>query len=200
MAFDDLDLEFEDDEEAAKKKKNEAVQVDGDLEFGSPVSGMTKSHSNLQKPSTPQVASPPPAQPAAPVTKIADARAAQATVKKPVTATTTVAQKTVARTVASTGPKVVGSSALQSDHCEVEGHEVVQMREEMRRIQFEAEVKVAVAEYKVELLTELLSDTKLMQHQIEQLLVRINAKHPDMKQEVLMIKKILADFTAKKRK
>jgi hypothetical protein len=46
----------------------------------------------------------------------------------------------------------------------------------------------------------MLSDMKLAQHQIEQLLVRINAKHPDMKNEVLMIKKILADFTAKKRK
>jgi hypothetical protein len=41
---------------------------------------------------------------------------------------------------------------------------------------------------------------KLLEHQIGQLLVRINAKHPDMKNEVLMIKKILADFTAKKRK
>jgi hypothetical protein len=49
-------------------------------------------------------------------------------------------------------------------------------------------------------LSELLSDVKLMDHQINQLLVRINAKHPDMKQEALMIKKILADFTAKKRK
>jgi hypothetical protein len=57
-----------------------------------------------------------------------------------------------------------------------------------------------VAEFKTEILSEMLSDMKLMEHQIGQLLVRINAKHPDMKQEALMIKKILADFTAKKRK
>ncbi len=70
----------------------------------------------------------------------------------------------------------------------------------MRKVQIESEVKVAVAEFKMEYLSEMLSDIKLLEHQIGQLLVRINAKHPDMKNEVLMIKKILADFTTKKRK
>lgn len=74
------------------------------------------------------------------------------------------------------------------------------MREEMRRVQIESEVKVGVAEFKTEFLSEMLSDMKLLEHQIGQLLVRINAKHPESKQEVLMIKKLLADFNAKKRK
>lgn len=74
------------------------------------------------------------------------------------------------------------------------------MREEMKRVQIESEVKVGIAEFKAEFLSEMLSDMKLLDHQINQLLVRINAKHPDMKQEVLMIKKLLADFNAKKRK
>ena len=83
---------------------------------------------------------------------------------------------------------------------DLEGEEIVALRERARKAEFDAEVKVQVAEFKTELLTELLSDMKLMDHQINQLLVRINAKHPDMKQEVLIIKKLLADFTAKKRK
>ena len=96
-------------------------------------------------------------------------------------------------------PQVVGSSALETSY-DFESESVVQMRDEMRRVQLESEVKVGIAEFKTEFLSEMLSDMKLLDHQINQLLVRINAKHPDMKQEVLMIKKLLADFNAKKRK
>lgn len=190
MAFDDLDLQFEDEAES-KKKKSDAVQTSVDLEFDLPENGQVKSHSNLQKPAS--LCGAPPV--VAPVTNMTDVRAAQAAVKKASVPSTT------SRTNApAASAKVAGSSALKEMAHDFESQSVVQMREELRRTQFEAEVRVAVAEYKVELLSELLSDTKLMQHQIEQLLVRINAKHPDMKQEVLIIKKILADFTAKKRK
>ncbi len=199
MAFDDLDLEFEDEEEA-KKKKNEAVQVDVDLEFSTPDSGANKARPNPTKPShaPPQAAAPPgtvkPGVPrAAPVTNLNDARAARP-------AAAAVRSSGVASNNLSSTPKVVGNNALQEDQYEVESQQIIEMREHVRKVEFEAEVKVAVAEYKTELLSELLSDTKLMQHQVEQLLIRINAKHPDLKQEVLLIKKILADFNAKKRK
>jgi hypothetical protein len=109
--------------------------------------------------------------------------------------------------VEASSPRSAGANALQSQsqpvmegQYDLESEEVVQLRERARKAEFDADVKVQVAEFKTELLSELLSDVKLMDHQINQLLVRINAKHPDMKQEVLMIKKILADFTAKKRK
>ncbi len=72
--------------------------------------------------------------------------------------------------------------------------------EHVRKVEFEAEVKVRVADFKAEILGDILGDMKFMEHQIGQLLARINNKHPESKQEVLMIKKILADFTAKKRK
>ncbi len=72
--------------------------------------------------------------------------------------------------------------------------------EHVRKVEFEAEVKVRVADFKAEILGEILGDMKFMEHQIGQLLVRLNNKHPESKQEILMIKKILADFTAKKRK
>ena len=198
MAFDDLDLEFEDEEEA-KKKKNEAVQVDVDLEFSTPDSGANKARPNPTKPShaPAQAAAPPgtvkPGVPrAAPVTNLNDARAARPSAA--------VKPSAVASGNHSSTSKVVGNNALQEDQYEVESQQIIEMREHVRKVEFEAEVKVAVAEYKTELLSELLSDTKLMQHQVEQLLIRINAKHPDLKQEVLLIKKILADFNAKKRK
>lgn len=185
MAFNALDLEFEDEDES-KKKKSEAVHVDVDLEFqgenqkgkGVPARPVAQGTSGLPK---------------AP-TKIAELRKLdEARGPAPVaTKSPTPAQPTT---------QVAGANALKEeipyDH---ESAQVVQLREQVRKVEFEAEVKVAVAEFKTEILSELLGDMKLMEHQIGQLLARINAKHPDMKQEALMIKKILADFTAKKRK
>ncbi len=203
MAFDDLDLEFEDEEEA-KKKKNEAVQVDVDLEFGSSdPSDQNKSRSSIARPAAPAGAAPPgvkppPIAPSKPgqVKNLSDARVAAAAKTAGAVSTAPMAGRPQVA-----APRVMGSSALQTDGAyDLEVYSIVEMREQMKRIEFEAEVKVAVAEFKTELLSELMSDVKLMQHQVEQLLIRINAKHPDMKQEVLMIKKILADFSAKKRK
>ncbi len=205
MALDDLDLEFEDEEEA-KKRKNDAVQQDVDLEFHvEDVAQKAKPSPSIpqppQPPQAPVVERAQTSQPMAQVKKIDDARAAQSA-KRP----TTVAS--APRGSVETSPaRSVGANALQSQtqpvmegHYDFESEEVVQLRERARKAEFDADVKVQVADFKTELLSELLSDVKLMDHQINQLLVRINAKHPDMKQEVLMIKKILADFTAKKRK
>jgi hypothetical protein len=198
MPFDDLDLEFEDEEET-KKKKNEAVQVDVDLEFQSPEGGKPRP-TQPPKPAVAAGTNPgvqrPPARPGD-VRKIEDARAAQAQARPQGSAQAA----RPASAPQQTAPRVVGSSALKEDNAyDLESQQVVELREQMRRVELESEVKVQVAEFKTEYLTEMLSDMKLAQHQIEQLLVRINAKHPDMKNEVLMIKKILADFTAKKRK
>ncbi len=183
MAFDDLDLEFEDEEES-KKKKKEAVDVDVDLAFGVPEGA--KPRPVPQKP-PPQgsVAARPPTGPA-PVRNIQDARTAQPRPGAP---------------PGGAAPRAVGSSALKSEQgYDLESQQVVELREQVRKIELESQVKVAVAEFKTEYLTELLSDLKLVDHQVNQLLIRINAKHPDMKNEVLMIKKLLADFTAKKRR
>jgi hypothetical protein len=192
LAFDDLDLEFEDEEEA-KKKKKEAVDLDVDLEFSSP--GGSKV-SRPQAPSRPSgVSQAPSSSPATPLPKAVNvqnldaARAAQ--MKRPAPGVPPSASSV----------PIAGSSALKLNEAyDLESQQMIDMREQLKRVEFEAAVKVANAEFKTELLTELLSDLKLMEHQISQLLVRINAKHPDMKQEALMIKKILADFTAKKRK
>jgi hypothetical protein len=186
MALDDLDLEFEDEEEV-KKKKGDALHQDVDLEF------------QLQENEKPR-----PVRPGAPpqpphgmgqVKKIDEARAAQPLKRPPLSG------QSAPRPGEASAPRAVGANALKAEgDYDLESEEIVQLRERARKAEFDAEVKVQVAEFKVEILSEMLGDMKLMDHQINQLLVRINAKHPDMKQEVLMIKKILADFTAKKRK
>ncbi len=206
MPFDDLNLEFEDEEEAARKKKAETLQQDVDLEFQAPDPGSKPRPVARPAPqgAEPQARPTPPRPPGAEVRKIDEARAnanananangaPQPQVRRPVPPAQGGAAPAVAR------QQVSGSSALETNY-DLESENIVQMREEMRRVQFESEVKVAVAEMKTEFLTEMLSDMKLLEHQIGQLLVRINAKHPDMKQEALMIKKLLADFNAKKRK
>ena len=192
MALDDLDLEFEDEEEA-KKKKNDAVHQDVDLEFQMQGNDVKPRASRPGPPSAGAPASAQGPQPMAQVKKIDDARVAAQAIKKPIN------QVGVAPTVGSAAVKVQTQPLVEGQY-DLESEEIVQMRERARKVEFDAEVKVQVAEFKTEILSDLLSDVKLMDHQINQLLIRINAKHPDMKQEVLMIKKILADFTAKKRK
>ncbi len=198
MPFDDLDLEFEDEEES-KKKKKEAVDIDVDLDFSvndsriktqanvkQPQAGSGNSSAPKSPPSQPSAA--PPAQ----VRKIDDARA-QAQAKRPATPQVAVGSDPQ--------PRVVGTSAVKENPAyDLESQSVVEMREQMKKMELETQVKVAVAEFKTDYLSEMLSDVKLLDHQINQLLIRINAKHPDMKNEVLMIKKLLADFSTKKRK
>jgi hypothetical protein len=199
MALDDLDLEFEDEEEM-KKKKNDAVHQDVDLEFQMQDGGVKA------RPSRPGAPPPPtgvrPQQPMAQVQKLDDARAAQQ-LKRPIAAGS-IAPRSPGE---ATSPRSVGATALKTQtqplaegHYDLESEEIVQLRERARKAEFDADVRVQVADFKTDILSELLGDMKLMEHQVNQLLVRINAKHPDMKQEALMIKKLLADFTAKKRK
>ncbi len=192
MPFDDLNLEFEDEDEV-KKKRNEAVHVDVDLEFQAPT-GTERSRTGAkpQVPAAPAQAAPAAQKPMGTVAQIAEARQAQAApaAKRPVTSGSVPLV-----------PQSQGSSALKSDpHYDLESQSLVEMREQMRKVEFDASVKVAVAEFKTEIIGELLGDMKLMEHQIGQLLARMNAKHPELKAEAMTIKKILADFTAKKRK
>jgi hypothetical protein len=203
MSYSDLELEFE-DEDVSKDKKNEAVRVDVDLEFHTSEAAKVPprpaarpaspagTNPSIQRPAargtTPSIPIP-----AGVVRKISEARPA-ATQQ----ARRAVSNQTQPKMVS---PLTVGSSAVKAEpQHDVESNHVSELRERMRQVEFDAEVRVQVAEFKTDILSELLSDIKLMEHQIGQLLARINAKHPDVKNEALMIKKILADFTSKKRK
>lgn len=74
------------------------------------------------------------------------------------------------------------------------------LQEKMRRMEIDTQVKVLMAEFKTDILTDLLSDIKLLEYQMGGLLNRMYGKHPYLKQEILMLKKLLADFAQKKRK
>ncbi|MCM2348937.1 MAG: hypothetical protein NDI69_02880 [Bacteriovoracaceae bacterium] len=168
MSFDDLNLEFE-DEEDFKKKKNDAVHVDLDLVFQSQEPAAPK----------PRPAGPPPNGGPSNVQPL------------PSRPTPKAAPPPMPEFAGATAIKMAPREATRSNH---------DLMEHVRKVEFEAEVKVRVADFKAEFLGEVLGDMKFMEYQIGQLLSRINTKHPDTKQELMMIKKILADFTAKKRR
>lgn len=182
MPLDDLDLEFEDEDEI-KRKKKEAVDVDVDLEFTAPPSAAPR-----PKPAAPSAPSAPagnaPARPLAQVKNIAEAK------PQP--------QRPVGNPVAPAA-RVAGANALRVEP-QASSDEMMLLRQELNQAQLQVAVKEAMLEFKVDLLSELSGDMKLLDFQVGQLLTRLVAKHPDSKQEFLMIKKLLADFTAKKRK
>ena len=192
MPLEDLDLEFEDEEEQ-KRKRNESLHDAVDLEFGAAP----------EKPAPSSVASKPAAVAAADssgpkavaqVKKIEEVRAKMAQAKNPTGAPIQAPSAApAARAVTN------GSSALQlaPEPGDVNLAQLYQMMEDTK---FEARVQVAVAQEKGEFMAEVLSDAKLMQHQVQQLLQRLNQKNPALKPELMAIQKALADFLAKKRK
>lgn len=178
MPLEDLDLEFEDEEEI-KRRKKEAVDFDVDLEFAAP-SGAPPRPKPAATPPSEGAAS---ARPLAQVKNIADAKAQP---------------RPAPRQAVSPEAPVAGANALASNPRSQD--EVAHLRQELTQAQLQIAVKDAVLDFKVDLLSEVMSDVKLLDFQIGQVLTRLAAKHPDSKQELLMIKKLLADFSAKKRK
>ncbi len=207
MPLEDLDLEFEDEEELKKKKSAETVQVDVDLEFGATEKPAPAPSVAVEKaaPAAVETAAPKVeksqtdpsikvAQPAAggQVKKLDEMRAKIAQAKSQ-------APTKPAATVASATPVISGANALQLS-AEIEGLNLAQLTQMIEDTKFDAQVQVAVAEQKAVFMAEMLSDAKLLQHQIQQLLVRLNKKHADNKPELMAIQKALADFLEKKRK
>lgn len=221
MPLEDLDLEFEDEEDLKRKRSSELVQQDVDLEFGASPAAAPKavpggttpkipapeksqitptlgraSVTPVAKPTTPTSASPAPA-PMAQVKRLDEARAS-AVLKKPVTSTTVPPTSAAARP-SSAVPMGQGANALDLS-LDSEESGLAQVYAELEATKFEARVQVAVAEFKTDILSDLLSDVKVLDMQVHQLLVRISQKHPDLKPEAMALKKLLADFAAKKRK
>jgi hypothetical protein len=201
MPLEDLDLEFEDEEEQ-KRKRKESLHDAVDLEFGATPEKTSSNVAQVRpgaaaphpaiKQGNPQVSVGQNAQ----VKKIEEVRAKIAQSQNPnKAANPAAAGATPAR------PIVQGANALQlapdpsSDDATVAG-----LYQQLEQTKFEARVQVAVAQEKGEFMAEVLSDAKLLQHQVQQLLTRINQKNPELKPELMAIQKALADFLAKKRK
>lgn len=208
MPLEDLELEFEDEEES--KKKKDALHVDVDLQFSTEEVVKPRQSPVKQEPvAAAQVAAPSSA-PVRPATQAGNSNPRiQPTAK---IATQTVGAKVTplpvkpnssapvaARPIAT--PKVQGSMALADQvFTEDVNEEVLELREKVQKLEVESQVKIGIAEFKAEFMSDVLSDMKLLDHQVTQILSKINAKHPDAKNEVMMIKKLLTDFASKKRK
>lgn len=175
MAIDDLDLEFEDEEE---KQKGDALDVDVDLTFSaSPDTELGGAVKKIRQKPTPK---------RKPVPKNED----------------NVADIDQARQRTNVQAKPVAQSKPTPDYDyadEVESlrAEVHALKSKISAIEHQAEIKVAVAEAEKEYLVEYVSNAKVLDHQVTQMLQRINAKVPQLKGEVQMIKKHMNDFMAK---
>lgn len=75
--------------------------------------------------------------------------------------------------------------------------QISELKEQMRNVRQHADVKVAVAEAKSEFIIEYMTNAKLLDHQVNQLLQRIHKKVPALKTEVLTIKKYMTEFLEK---
>jgi hypothetical protein len=178
MAIDDLDLEFEDEEE---KAKGDALDVDVDLTFSaSPESELGGAVKKMRQKPTPK-RKPVPKEESNNVSDIEQARKRSAPQAKP---------------VAQSQPTPDYDYA---DEVEELRAEVQALKAKITAIEHQAEVKVAVAEAEKEYLVEYVSNAKVLDHQVTQMLQRINAKVPQLKGEVQMIKKHMNEFLAKTR-
>lgn len=202
MPLEDLDLVFE-DEEDQKKKKSDIVHSDVDLEFGA--SEVVKPQPSAPvKPQTAPASAPAQAAPAAaapaPVDVAEDVQPGSASVRRLEEVRAKLNAKTAQPAPAQkTHTAIHGATALKLTPGS-EDDALAEMQRQLEETKFESRVQVAVMQEKMEFITDVLSDAKLMQHQMAQLLARMNQKHPDLKPELLALQKLLADFIAKKRK
>lgn len=61
----------------------------------------------------------------------------------------------------------------------------------------EADLKVAIAENETEFLVDYISEAKVLEHKINQILLKIHAKNPAFQKEILAVKKMLKEHTDK---
>lgn len=223
MPLEDLDLEFEDEEDLKRKRNSETVQQNVELEFGAaaPVAASAakpalstaapkaSAQSDKSGPIVPTITksptataptakAPPVASPAAnsaPTAQVKRLDEARQALKKP----TGVPPSAASASPGAARPQIQGANALNLD-LPPDTAGLSELYAELESTKFEARVQVAVAEFKTEILSELLSDVKVLDMQVHQLLVRITQKHPELRPEVMALKKLLADFATKKRK
>ena len=79
-------------------------------------------------------------------------------------------------------------------------YEIENLKSQMREAKKTSDVEIAIAEAKNEYLIKYITDAKLMDFQVNQILSRIHKKVPALKNEALTIKKIILDFLNKSQK
>jgi hypothetical protein len=213
MPLEDLDLEFEDEDEQ-NKKKSDAIHDAADIEFGAAVTSEKASPKSSPSEQVTQAVAiessgpkphPSAATSGAQVKKLEEVRAKIAQARTAASGAAPAAKATATQAVASkpeaqAQPVVQQGSAALHLVSEPDGQNLAQLTQLIEDTKFEARVQVAVAQEMSSFMAEMLSDAKLMQHQIQQLLMRLNQKNAANKPELVAIQKALADFLSKKRK
>ncbi len=197
MAIEDLDLEFE---EEAEIEKSDALDVDVDLDFSAhgkkaqaPKAPPQQAAQAVKKTVAPKAQAQKPAATSKPMAKVQSIQShpkAQATSQ--VQARPTSQHKVE--------PGYYSDSENQSYELDQLRSELDELKEQMRDIKSSADLKVAVAEARSEYLVQYISDAKLMDHQVNQVLQRIHKKVPALKNDVLTIKKYITEFMNKNKK
>lgn len=188
MAIEDLDLEFEDETEA---EKGDALDVDVDLSFSaSPES--VKQHMSQKRP---QSAAPKPRPKAA---------TPKPQPRKPTQNNVSNIQEARPKARPQAQAKPMSQASPTPDYAEHNMQEISELRSEIeylksqiQAIQHQADIKVAVAEAQTSYMVEVVSNAKVMDHQVTQILTRINKKAPALGSEVQTIKKYVSEFLKK---
>lgn len=184
MAIEDLDLEFEDDEE---KGKGDAVNVDIDLSFAA---------SNENKNSTPNGGR------VKPVTKTQPKQNTRVDLKIVEgvdenfdlgDSSAPTKGKNNKSSTASNRQKTSGAlDDIKKLQLEVEN-----LKLQIKHTQDNADLKLAVAQAEKNYLIEYVSNAKVLDVQITQILLRMNSKAPIIKQDAQAVKKLLNEFVQK---
>jgi outer membrane biosynthesis protein TonB len=187
LAIEDLDLVFEEEE----IEKSDAIDVDVDLDFSAHVKKNANGTPVAQAPKPAPVAQAPKAVPSN-VKNISEAQKARPVAQAKPQTQQVQAPAPVAK------PKPVDDS--YADELDMLRDEIAELRSQVSKVQNAADVKVAVAEAKTQFLVDYITDAKLMDHQVNQMLSRIHKKVPALKNEVLTIKKYISEFISKTKK
>jgi hypothetical protein len=204
VVIEDLDLEFE-FEDDSKIEKSDAIDVGVDLDFSAhPKSKLVSEDRNVKKVLPKPTPKPAPdiqgtKQTSPKVKNISDARQKKETPPP-------IKSKSLERDVAERESQSLSTTILSDQH---EDHyleldalrqEISDLKELVGSVKSNADVKVAVAQARSEFLIQYVSDAKLLDHQVNQMLSRIHKKVPQLKNDVLSIKKYMSDFLAKTKK
>lgn len=199
MALEELDLEFEDEKEP---KKGDALEVDVDLSFSAsgvfPNQAATQNSSTQNLENTFTEESEELTDPSMHIPFYGDEPSEVVSMEE--------ARKKAMQIVAPKAP--LASEAVRTkvkevvpqDHSEdilALRKELSALKEELVSLKHEAQVKVALANARVEYISENLSNAKVLDYQVTQILQRIHAKAPQLKAEVLTIKKFIGEFVKK---
>lgn len=190
-----LNLEFEDEEEQ-KRKKKEAIDVDVDSLFNADSESAKK-----PKPAAPAGGTKPNVQ-------------AKTPAQKPKAPSNVQQLRPNAKAPANTGAQAAAAAApaqraapTQSGGGSNEGFEQFQvelfremkqqiqiLQDEVVKLKSESLSKDAISDFKIKTLVEVMTSAKMLDNGLNQIINRIATKAPALKNELLQMKKIIAEF------